>query len=79
MQCYSVTTPLVAVRLFRSHEKARAGVMSSLPANAIVEMQGPSELGDGLVEVSWEHQRFAVFEQDLKIRGNLVRTAAAGD
>jgi len=79
MQRYSITTPLVAVRLFQSHETEKAGVMTSLPADAVVEIHGPSDLGDGMIEVSWEHQRFAVFERDLKVRGSLVRTAAVGD
>jgi hypothetical protein len=79
MQRYSVTSPLVAVRLFRSHEIERAGVMSSLPADAIVEMRGPSDLSHGMVEVAWEHQRYAVFERDLATRATLVRTTAVGD
>jgi hypothetical protein len=79
MQRYSITTPLVAVRLFQSHETEKAGVMTSPPANAVIEVRGPSDLGTGMVEVSWEHQRYAVFERDLKVRGSLVRTAAVGD
>jgi hypothetical protein len=76
MQRYSITTPLIAVRLFRSHETEKAGVMTTLPANALVEIHGPSDVGDGMIEVSWEHQRYAVFERDLKVQGSLVRTAA---
>jgi hypothetical protein len=79
MQRYSITTPLVAVRLFQSHETEKAGVMTTLPAKAVVEIHGPSDVGDGMIEVAWEHQRFAVFERDLKVRGSLVRTAAFGD
>jgi hypothetical protein len=79
MQRYSIHAPLIAVRLFRSHETEKAGVMTSLPANAVVEVHGPSDLGDAMVEVTWEHQRFAVFERDLKVRGSLVRTAAVGE
>ena len=78
MQRYSVTLPLIAVRLFRPHETERAGVMSSLPADAIVEMRGPSDLSEGMVEVSWEHQRYAVFQRDLATRASLVRTEAVG-
>jgi hypothetical protein len=76
MQRYSVTSPLVAVRLFRSHETERAGVISSLPADAIVEMRGPSDLSDGMVEVAWEHQRYAVFQRDLATRATPVRIEA---
>jgi hypothetical protein len=79
MQRFSIITPLVAVRLFRSGEAEKAGVMTSLPADAVVEIYGPSDLGNGMIEVAWEHQRFAVFERDLKVRGSLVRTAAVGD
>jgi hypothetical protein len=79
MQRYSITTPLIAVRLFRSRETEKAGVMTTLPAEAVLEIHGPSSLGDGMIEVAWAEQRFAVFERDLKVRGSLVRTAAVGD
>jgi hypothetical protein len=79
MQRYSINTPLVAVRLFRSHETEKAGVMTSLPAKAVVEIHGPSDLGTGMIEVSWERCRYAVFERDLKVRGGLVRTAVIGE
>jgi hypothetical protein len=79
MQRYSIATPLIAVRLFRSHETEKAGVMTTLPPKAVVEIHGPSDLGVGMVEVTWEYQRFAVFERDLKVRGSLVRTATVGD
>jgi hypothetical protein len=61
MQRYSITTPLIAVRLFRSHETEKAGVMTALPPKAVVEIHGPSDVGDGMIAVAWEHQRFAVF------------------
>jgi hypothetical protein len=79
MQRYSINTPLVAVRLSPSPDRAIAGVMSSLPSGAVVESSGPSELGTGMIEVVWEHQRFAVFQRDLATRATLVRTAAVGD
>ncbi len=79
MQRYSITTPLIAVRLFRSDDPEKAGVMTTLPPKTVVEIHGPSDLGTGMVEVAWEHRRFAVFERDLKVRGSLVRTAAVGD
>jgi len=53
--------------------------MTSLPTEAVVEIHGPSDLGDGMVEVAWEHQRYAVFQRDLATRATLVRTAAVGD
>ena len=79
MQRYSINAPLIAVRLFRSQETEKAGVMTTLPPKAVVEIHGPSDLGDGMVEVAWEHQRYAVFERDLKVRGSLVRTVVVGD
>ena len=79
MQRYSITTPLVAVRLSPSPDGEIAGVMSSLPSGVIVESSGPSELGNGMIEVVWEHQRYAVFELDLVTRATLVQTAAVGD
>jgi len=57
MQRYTISTPLVAVRLFQSDETVKAGVMTSLPTDAVVEIRGPSQLGDGMIEVGWEHQR----------------------
>jgi anti-sigma factor RsiW len=68
MQRYSIDTPLVAIRLCPSSDSDKAGVMSSLPADAVVEIQGPSNLGRGMVEVSWQHHRYAVFELDLMAR-----------
>jgi hypothetical protein len=37
------------------------------------------DLGTGMIEVAWEHQRYAVFQRDLVTRATLVRTAAVGD
>jgi hypothetical protein len=79
MQRYRINMPLVAIRLSPTSEGEIAGVMSSLPSGAIVESSGPSDPGTGMIEVSCEEQRFAVFERDLKVRGSLVRTAAVGD
>jgi hypothetical protein len=79
MQRYTISTPLVAIRLCPSADSDKAGVMSSLPSDAIVEDLGPSDLGTGMVEVSWQRQRYAVFQQDLAARGTLVGTEAVGD
>jgi hypothetical protein len=78
MQRYIISSPLVAIRLSPSSDSDKAGVMSSLPSHAIIETHGPSSLGTGLVEVSWEHQLYVVFERDLKVRAILVRTQAVG-
>ena len=42
--------------------------MSCLPSDAVVETLGPSDLGTGMIEVSCERQRYAVFELDLETR-----------
>jgi hypothetical protein len=68
MQRYTITTPLVAVRLYPRSEAEKAGVMASLPSDALVEIQGPSVVGAGMVEVLWDRQRYAVFELDLEAR-----------
>ena len=78
MQRYSINTPLPAIRLFQSHESEKAGVMTLLPAKAVVEMRGPSDLGAGMVEVTWQCHRFAVFQRDLATRGAVVRLEAVG-
>jgi hypothetical protein len=79
MQRYSITTPLPAIRLFQSDRTEKAGVMALLPAKAVVEMRGPSELGIGMVEVTWQCHRFAVFLRDLATRATLVRIEVVGD
>ena len=79
MKRYSITTPVAAIRLCPSGESDKAGVMTSLPANAVIENWGPSNLGTGMVEVAWHCQRYAVFQRDLATRATLVRTAAVGD
>ena len=68
MMRYCITTPLVAIRLSLSTDNEKPGVMSSLPSEAIVEIRGPSNLGNGMLEVSWQADRYAVFERDLKER-----------
>ena len=68
MQTYTISTPLAAIRLCPPADSDKAGVLTSLPSDAIVEMHGPSDLGRGMVEVSWHRQRYAVFEGDLVSR-----------
>jgi hypothetical protein len=68
MQRYSITSPLVAVRLYPSSDADKEGVMTSLPSDAIVEASGPSRLGTGMIEVTRQRQRYAVFELDLATR-----------
>jgi len=68
MQRYRITTTLVAIRLCVSSNVDKAGVMMSLPSDAVVAVCGPSRLGKGMIEVSWERQPYAVFELDLASR-----------
>jgi hypothetical protein len=67
---YSVISPLVAVRLSPS-DTDKTGVMAALPLDAVVEALGPSQLGRGMIDVSWHCQRYAVFERDLTTRAVL--------
>ena len=76
MRRYSITTPLPAIRLFQSATTEKAGVMTLIPAKAVVEIRGSCNLGTGMVEVTWQCHRFAVFERDLKTRGAVVRLEA---
>ena len=69
----------MAIRISPSPDGELTGVMSSLPSGAVVKSIGPCELGNGMTEVVWEHQRFAVFQRDLATRATLVRTTAVGD
>ena len=78
MQRYRITTPLVAIRLYPSPEVEKAGVMSSLPYDAVVETQGPSRFGNSMIEVTWEHQRYAVFELDLATRAASINEQSVG-
>ena len=79
MQRYTISSPLVAIRLCPSSESDKAGAVSSLPSDVVVETVGPSDLGTGMVEVTWQRQRYAVFELDLVERATLVESAAVGD
>lgn len=77
MQRYQIKTPLVAIRLCSSSDTETGGVMSSLPRDAIIETRGPSSLGTGMIEVSWGHHRYVIFELDLTERASLVSAQAA--
>ena len=71
MQRYRITTPLVAVRLFSSRDSEKPGMLVSLPEDAMVEVGGRSQVGQGKLEVRWQSERYAVFEMDLEQRGTL--------
>ena len=68
MKRYRITTPLVAVRLCSSPESEKPGMLASLPEDAMVEVGGRSAVGSGMLEVTWQSERYAVFELDLELR-----------
>ena len=68
MQRYRITTPLVAVRLRASPESEKSGDLVSLPEDAMVEVGGRSPVGLGMLEVSWQSEKYAVFALDLESR-----------
>jgi hypothetical protein len=71
MQRYRITTPLVAVRLFSPLDSEKPGMLVSLPEDATVEVGGRSQVGQGMLEIRWQSERYAVFELDLEERGTL--------
>ena len=75
MQRYTIITPLVAIRLCGPDNDTDKAGMTFLPADAIVETHGPSSLGRGMIEVSSDNRRYAVFERDLLDRATVGETA----
>jgi hypothetical protein len=71
MQRYRITSPLVAVRLFPSRDSEKPGMLVSLPEDAMVEVGGKSTVGQGMLEIRWQSDVYAVFELDLEMRGSL--------
>jgi hypothetical protein len=53
------------------------GHLVTLPIGATLRSAGETSL-PGFVEVTYEHQRFRVFERDLRVRAERYRGAAAG-
>jgi hypothetical protein len=68
MKRYRITTPLVAVRLYLRGDNTKPGMLVSLPEDAMVEVEGRSSVGQGMLEVVWQSERYAVFELDLESR-----------
>ena len=71
MQQYRITIPLVAIRLYSFPDNEKPGMLVSLPEDAMVEVGGRSPVGRGMLEVTWQSERYAVFELDLAERGTL--------
>ena len=72
MKRYKITTPLVAIRLYASGDSEKAGMLVSLPEDAEVEVGGRSAVAGGMLEVTWQSERYAVFELDLELRATLA-------
>jgi hypothetical protein len=72
MARYRLTTPLIAIRLLASRDSEKPGMLVSLPEDAMVEVGGRSPVGRGMLEISWQSERYAVFELDLEERATLV-------
>jgi hypothetical protein len=71
MPRYRLTTPLIAVRLLASRNSEKPGMLVSLPEDAMVEVGGRSPVARGMIEISWQSERYAVFELDLEERATL--------
>ena len=71
MKRYRITTPLVAIQLYASGDSGKSGMLASLPEDATVEVGGKSTVGQGMLEVTWQSARYAVFEVDLESRAAL--------
>ena len=72
MQRYRLTIPLVAIRLSSSGDNEKPGMLVSLPEDAMLEVGGRSPVGRGMLEISWQSERYAVFELDLEERATLA-------
>ena len=68
MPRYRITTPLVAIRLFPCRNSDKPGMLVSIPEDAMVEVGGRSSVAKGMLEIKWESEVYAVFEQDLEQR-----------
>jgi hypothetical protein len=75
---YRTNTLLFAIRVCPSSQSDKPGGITSLPAGAFIETLGPSNLCDGMIEVAWQGQRYAVFDRSLASRATLIRTKTVG-
>jgi hypothetical protein len=64
---YTTITPLVALQLYACTGQP-SGVITSLPQNRTMVVCGTSRFATGMIEVSWQGERYAVFELDFKAR-----------
>jgi hypothetical protein len=52
-------------------EGEKPGLLVSLPEDAMVEVGGRSPVGQGMLEIRWQSEQYAVFELDLEERATL--------
>ena len=64
---YTTITPLVALQLYACTGQP-SGVITSLPPNVTMVICGTSRFATRMIEVSWQGERYAVFEADFKAR-----------
>lgn len=64
---YRIVTPLSSVRLGKDR---RGGVYCKLLRHSEVEICGPAAL-DGMLELKWRGQIYAVFAEDFYLRAEL--------
>jgi hypothetical protein len=64
---YTTITPLVALQLY-ARTGQPSGVITSLPQNVTMIICGISRFASRMIEVSWQGERYAVFELDFKAR-----------
>jgi hypothetical protein len=75
---YVMITPVLALKLCNQNGRP-SGVITSLPQNVPVGLSGTSEFATGMIEVSWQGERYAVFERDFKARAVLEGNASSTD
>jgi hypothetical protein len=66
-----VTIALVVALQLDKDTGRPSGVITSLPQHAAVVVCGSSSFATGMIEVSWQGERYAVFERDFKARAVL--------
>ena len=67
---FRIVTPLLALQLHRNTGRP-SGVITTLPQNATVDISGTASFATGIIEVSWQCERYAVVELDFRARAVL--------
>lgn len=69
-----LTRELAAVKV---NAGQRAGPVYRIPASSTVRPLGMSAAVQGMVEVEWQNEIYAVFEQDLEARSKPAQSESA--